>query len=446
MTPTFNGLVGTKINDTWVFKSNAAEKRSTIFASDSEAGEGPSGFTCWMKGCLWKGLTNRLLEEHVYSAHQEELQLVNSMQAIENVVIETVPSQETFSLPKNTDGDQFVEVSNGIVARIDDTNLTVAENTIITDLDNEEKEVRGLTPHTNPNWLSELKINFKNLIILKCSPHIVDLVNSKTNLTDKVERKRVSDEIINKTVGYLGNVFKSTSNTPQLQDLREIAVCLSRVYPPLFDDTWTEEGDLAKKNVVKYGEKPLVLDIHSLAKKLSARYRDRIAKPLKRSRVQDTDSLTDAVEGPNSKKGRGKNVYGVDKNRVLGKKLTPATVAAVNKTANESSFELREAVYEARRAELQYQFKNALSKNISNMARGFFKDPRHLENQFKYITNSSGIEETIRKQWNKQIEHYEIYLSYCSLEMKDEIEAAKTICEVDFGGCTVYKEIQIMVN
>ena len=52
------------------------------------------------------------------------------------------------------------------------------------------------------------------------------------------------------------------------------------------------------------------------------------------------------------------NVFtGVDNDRFLGRRANPATVAAISKSNEEEDFESREAIYDARRAEIQYQFR-----------------------------------------------------------------------------------------
>ena len=52
------------------------------------------------------------------------------------------------------------------------------------------------------------------------------------------------------------------------------------------------------------------------------------------------------------------NVFiGVDNDRFLGRRASPAAVAAISKSNEEKDFESREAIYEARRAEIQYQFR-----------------------------------------------------------------------------------------
>ena len=52
------------------------------------------------------------------------------------------------------------------------------------------------------------------------------------------------------------------------------------------------------------------------------------------------------------------NVFtGVDNDRFLGRRASPATVAAISKSNEEEDFESREAIYDARRAEIQYQFR-----------------------------------------------------------------------------------------
>lgn len=47
----------------------------------------------------------------------------------------------------------------------------------------------------------------------------------------------------------------------------------------------------------------------------------------------------------------------MDNDRFLGRRASSAAVAAISKSNEEEDFESREAIYEARRAEIQYQFR-----------------------------------------------------------------------------------------
>jgi hypothetical protein len=48
---------------------------------------------------------------------------------------------------------------------------------------------------------------------------------------------------------------------------------------------------------------------------------------------------------------------GVDNERFLGRKVSPAGITVISKTSEEENFEAREAVYEARRPEIQHKLR-----------------------------------------------------------------------------------------
>ena len=52
---------------------------------------------------------------------------------------------------------------------------------------------------------------------------------------------------------------------------------------------------------------------------------------------------------------------GVDNQRFLGRKVTPASVTAISRTSDEDDEAAREAIYEDRREEIQYVLRQANS-------------------------------------------------------------------------------------
>ena len=48
---------------------------------------------------------------------------------------------------------------------------------------------------------------------------------------------------------------------------------------------------------------------------------------------------------------------GVDNERFLGRKVSPAGITVISKTSEEENFEAREAVFEARRPEIQHKLR-----------------------------------------------------------------------------------------
>ena len=47
----------------------------------------------------------------------------------------------------------------------------------------------------------------------------------------------------------------------------------------------------------------------------------------------------------------------MDNERFLGRKVSPAGITVISKTSEEENFEAREAVYEARRPEIQHKLR-----------------------------------------------------------------------------------------
>ena len=104
--------------------------------------------------------------------------------------------------------------------------------------------------------------------------------------------------------------------------------------------------------------------------------------------------------------------------RFLGKKISPASVTVISQTNEEDDYVIREAVYEERRQELQYQFRHDhkccflvihfkhfrnSSKNIQQVCRSFFAHPGHFTNQFIFVTRSIDSAEPLRKNFAAQI-------------------------------------------
>ena len=94
--------------------------------------------------------------------------------------------------------------------------------------------------------------------------------------------------------------------------------------------------------------------------------------PAKRSRVALEEEIVGDAEQPAKKKGKQTNYYGkslinlgiilnkslgVDNERFLGRKVSPAGITVISKTSEEENFEAREAVYEARRPEIQHKLR-----------------------------------------------------------------------------------------
>lgn len=93
-------------------------------------------------------------------------------------------------------------------------------------------------------------------------------------------------------------------------------------------------------------------------------------------------------------------------------------MAALARAADEDDFQTREAVYEKKRLEMQYQFKSVESfrfnlficsdfrnspKDISQTCRSFFVDFHHLANHFSYLSRTEDLIANVKKNIQVQI-------------------------------------------
>ena len=93
--------------------------------------------------------------------------------------------------------------------------------------------------------------------------------------------------------------------------------------------------------------------------------------------------------------------------------------------------------------------------------KGFFRDSRHLESMFEYLTDSplnKTIEENLRVNLGKKgyvtyifltfsLDHLEAYLRYVhqTVEFSSDIEKVELVCHLEFRGSTLFKDIHILV-
>ena len=109
---------------------------------------------------------------------------------------------------------------------------------------------------------------------------------------------------------------------------------------------------------------------------------------------------------------------GVDNQRFLGRKVTPASVTAISRTSDEDDEAAREAIYEDRRDEIQYVLRQVICvdvslilldhyrtspNNIHNILRGFFLSPLHLIKQFEFVTRAKDLTDQVRANLSKQL-------------------------------------------
>ena len=292
------------------------------------------------------------------------------------------------------------------------------------------------TQYTNQNWLQELKSGFGRLIIQRCSADTREAVENNEDIQERKKRKRIEDEIINTTIAHLEKIF---IGAPKAKDMREVAATMSHKYPALFSDCSGPESD-EESEVTGFGNKFSKPTINDLAYKLVYRFRDRVGKIRKRG-----DGASCGASTEPKKKGKKKDYYGVDNDRFVGIKISSASVKEINNTSEEQAYEVREAIYEKHRAELQYQFCNS-NKNVAQICKGFFLSHEHLKNQFRYVSRAESLQVKVAENLRIQISYMERYLREVdqSVDASDRLAEAETICNVEYQGSTIYKDIQII--
>ena len=131
----------------------------------------------------------------------------------------------------------------------------------------------------------------------------------------------------------------------------------------------------------------------------------------KRNVDEMEDAENDEEDRTTKKRGRAKVVYGVSQKKWYAGKITKDSVEALKLPGKISNFEDREEILNQNRAGLMEMIRFVLPEklfkklkstyrnsttSISKVCDGFYADPRHLERQFNYLTESS-ISDTVRK-------------------------------------------------
>jgi hypothetical protein len=154
------------------------------------------------------------------------------------------------------------------------------------------------TPHTNPHWLKEMKKNFKNVVIDKCSRKVQEAVENNTKISDIRKKKEVRNSIINETVSCLLEIFGGVGK-PGVAEVREIVSEMGFHYPAMFkdDDVGFGYGLGGSKGVA------------GLANQMLDRFRSR-AEEAKKKPLLDGEVIV-SVDAT-AKKGKKKLIYGCE--------------------------------------------------------------------------------------------------------------------------------------
>lgn len=305
--------------------------------------------------------------------------------------------------------------------------------------------------HTNPQWLKNLKLNFKTDIIDKCAINVQEAVKNNSRISQIRECRDIRNAIINTTVNRIVEIFGGVSR-PKIKEVREIVVEMQFVYPAMFrEDVGSGYGFGGSKGV------------DGLANQMMDRIRSRDGLGCEKNPIQDTE--TDGNILP-PKKGKKKLIYGmfivfnifedtliflgVDNNKwyvqVSDVKQTEA-IKAFGRVNDKDDFMCRETVYEEFRDSIAVEFRKS-KKPIPNVCRGFNKDFRHLENQFKHLSSTDGLVKVVDANFKQQIGYLEMYLCHVNktLEFTEFLEEVDLKCQVDFSGSKLFKYIQLFVS
>lgn len=99
----------------------------------------------------------------------------------------------------------------------------------------------GSSAHSNPDWLKNMKRDFKTEIISKCSMKVREAIENKLKIEDIRERKSVRNEIINTLVAAVSRIFGGVSR-PRISEIRQLVVELQILYPAMFKEEDSGSG------------------------------------------------------------------------------------------------------------------------------------------------------------------------------------------------------------
>ena len=304
--------------------------------------------------------------------------------------------------------------------------------------DSPRSKTDASSSHGNPEWLGNLKRNFKEEIIDVCSLEVRHAVEENISFDSKnLKKKRETRMAIKSSiVKKLAEVFGGVSR-PSLKNIRELVTVLQTIYPSMFRDEETFGYGLGGVN----GNEAFAKQIKdALCKVDGLSSKARVKESMPGASKEEVEAAVKA-----SKK---KPVYGVNKFNYYAEAPNREEAASKIIVANgkDLDFSEREKIYEENRKALQAEFVSS-KKLLSNVCRGFWKDPRHVYNHFVFVTGSStSVSNTVETNYSKQVENLELYVKHVSkdLEFKEKMVEIERKCEIDFQGSSIYKDIMIM--
>jgi len=223
---------------------------------------------------------------------------------------------------------------------------------------------KKVTVHNNPKWKDELKSNFHEIIIEKCSQAAINAVKENEIIKNVKKKRKVRNEIINTTLDHLVECYGGV-DTPKLWVMREVVTMMGASYPIMFRDT---EGGGQEDVGYGFGGNS------GLSKWLTE---ERLKKP--------AEEVYESDDEPAAKKGMQKDIYGVDNRKFYAMKRDPKAEEEIAKTNDEDDVSKRQAVFDANQSALMHQIRNS-KKAIHQVCRGLFLHPNHVAKQFENLT------------------------------------------------------------
>ena len=282
------------------------------------------------------------------------------------------------------------------------------------------------TVHTQADWLQKLKDNFSSIVIDGCSAMSREAAYGNKEIEDQKMYRDIKNELINAALNYVKSIFGG-AGMPVRKDMRAIAAKFSFIYPAMFQE----------------GVSPRALSIDDQAQKFSDRYRMKIANEKKKGgHIENVD-----IETPR-KKAKIKQIYGVVTEKWhKAKKMSAEVSLLVANTEEERDFVKREEIFTKYREEIQDEIRKS-KKGVKNICRGLFLDPRHLGNQFQYITNTAPLNDQIQKNLRNELDKMKKWLDsqHQTVEYAKKMQEIELVCQVEFNGSTTLRDLHVLVE
>ena len=91
------------------------------------------------------------------------------------------------------------------------------------------------TSHLNPNWLDNIKKNFQDIVVAKCSTKVHEAVAKNDKINHVNKKKEVRKELIDETISHLMDVH-GFSTKPTIAEMRQIVFEMAFHYPAMFKE------------------------------------------------------------------------------------------------------------------------------------------------------------------------------------------------------------------